>query len=272
MYSYCSPFKLTLLWITAGIMCGSVANAAVVTPGSLGNWSSAPAGGGITAISSTYVRSGNGSIEFTLPTVSAGADWTHQLAAPVAFSTFTSGAYEYWRDSASTNPAIQVPAYALLIDNDCNAGTTADQAYLVYEPYYQTPTVTALPTDQWVSETITPASVVWPAGGGMPWSSQTLASYMNGSAAGTTITVGSCIVGVVSFAGSGWDGAFHGAIDNVRLSAGGNEVVNGNFELAASATSPTVAVPALNQWGLGLMVLLLGALGVRRTGRSASKG
>lgn len=270
MYSHCSQFKLTHLLVAVGAMCGSAAHAAVITSASLGGWSSVPAGGGITAISSTLPRSGGGSIEFTLPTVSAGVDWAYQLPAPVALSTFTSGAYEYWRDSASTNPAIQVPAYALLIDNDCNVGTTADQAYLVYEPYYQTPTVTALPTDQWVSETITPASMVWPAGGGMPWSSQTLASYINGSATGTTITVGSCIVGVTPFAGSGWAGAFHGAIDNVRLTAGGTEVVNANFEPSAAPSTP-VAVPTLSQWGLGLTVLLLGALGLRRTRRSTSR-
>jgi len=75
---------------------------------------------------------------------------------------------------------------------------------------------------------------------------------------------------VVPFAGSGWAGAFHGAIDNVRLSAGGAEVVNGNFEPSPPATP--VAVPTLSQWGLGLMVLLLGVLGLRRTRRAASEG
>lgn len=105
----------------------------------------------------------------------------------------------------------------------------------------------------------------------MPWSSQTLSSYMNGSATGTTITVSSCIVAVVPFAGSGWVGAFHGAIDNVRLTAGVSEVVNANFELSAAPATP-VAVPTLSQWGLGLTVLLLGALGVRRTRRSISRG
>ena len=214
-----SPFEPTHLLVMVGWVCAAAAHAAIITPTSLGNWSSAPVGGGTTSISGTFPRSGNGSIEITLPTDAAGVDWPYQLATPVAFSTFTSGAYEHRRDGLSTIQSIQAPAYALLIDNDCNTGTTTDQAYLVYEPYYQT--LAAVPSDQWVSETITPASLVWPAGGGMPWSSQPLSSYMNGTATGTTISTSSCIVAVVPFAGSGWVGAFHGAIDNVRLSAGG---------------------------------------------------
>ena len=264
-----SPSKLVHLLAMAGIVWGSAAHAAIVTPASLGNWSPAPFGGGSTAISSTFPRSGSGSAEITLPDGSAGVDWSYQLTAPVALSTFTSGAYEYWRDNASTNPAFQVPVYGLLIDNDCNPGTTADQAYLIYEPYYQGPPVTAFPTDQWVSEAITPANVVWPIGGGMPWSTQPLSSYMNGTAAGTTITGSSCIMQVVPFAGSGWAGAFHGAIDNVRLTAGGAELVNANFEPSPPATP--VAVPTLSQWGLGLMVLLLGVLGFQRSRRATSK-
>lgn len=265
-----SPSKLVHLLAMAGIVWGSAAHAAIVTPASLGNWSPAPFGGGSTAISSTFPRSGSGSAEITLPDGSAGVDWSYQLTAPVALSTFTSGAYEYWRSSASTNPAIQAPAYALLTDNDCNAATTADQAYLVYEPYYQTPAVTALPTDQWVGETITPASLVWPIEGVVPWSSQPLSSYMNNSATGgTAIRGSSCILAVVAFAGSGWVGAFHGAIDNVRLTAGGAELVNANFEPSPPATP--VAVPTLSQWGLGLMVLLLGALGFQRSRRATSK-
>ena len=93
---------------------------------------------------------------------------------------------------------------------------------------------------------------------------------MNGTATGTTIYTSSCIVAVVPFAGSGWVGAFHGAIDNVRLSAGGTEVVNGNFELS-TAPAAAVPVPTLNQWGLGLMVLLMGALGFQRSRRATSK-
>ena len=117
-----SPSKLVHLLAMAGIVWGSAAHAAIVTPASLGNWSPSPFGGGTTAISGSFPRSGNGSIEITLPTDAAGVDWPYQLATPVAFSTFTSGAYEHRRDGLSTIQSIQAPAYALLIDNDCNTG------------------------------------------------------------------------------------------------------------------------------------------------------
>jgi hypothetical protein len=124
-----------------------------------------------------------------------------------------------------------------------------------------------------------PASIVWESGqsANNNWSSQPLSNYMNGTATGPVqesgINGNSCITALVPFAGSGWVGnstpVFHGAIDNVRMSAGGAEVVNANFEPYAPA-APT-AVPTLSQWGLGLTALLLGALGLRRTRRATSK-
>ena len=230
-----------------------------------------PFGGATTAITNVFPRSGDGSVEITLPNDSAGVDWEYQLATPVKLSTFTSGAYDYWRDSASTVTGHFVPTYALYIDHACDG---AKKTYLVYEPYYQSnPPVATAPTNQWVTESVTPASYVWESGQGLNWSSQPLSNYMAGTATGpaqpSTINGNSCITALVPFAGSGWAGVFHGGFDNVRMSAGGAEVVNANFELYAPV-APT-AVPTLSQWGLGLTALLLGALGLRRTRRAASK-
>ncbi|MCB2034646.1 MAG: IPTL-CTERM sorting domain-containing protein, partial [Ottowia sp.] len=97
------------------------------------------------------------------------------------------------------------------------------------------------------------------------WSTQPISAYMAGTATGgTAINGSSCIIGVLAFAGSGWIGMFHGAVDNVTLSAGGTELVNANFETAAPADAGTVAVPTLGEWGLALTAMLLGGLGIWR--------
>lgn len=249
-----AAFRLGLLIVAAGM--SHAATAAIVTPGNLNGWGSYVSGTGSTAITTTFPNSGDGAAEITMPDGSAYVEWYYDLATPVPLSRFTGGSYQYWRDSASTNPAIQAPSYGLWIDNDCNTATTNDQAYLVYEPYYQTNA--NAPTDQWVSESVGPTSRVWQAGGGVAWSMQPISAYMAGTATGTTAIRGtSCIIGVSAFAGSGWNGAFHGAVDNVTLSLSGAEVVNANFETALAA------VPTLGEWGLALTALLLGALGVR---------
>lgn len=250
----------------AALAAPQAATAAIITPSAPAGWGSTIYGGAISAITTTYPRSGSGSIEITLPSGTAGADWWVELATPAPLSTFSGGTYEWWRDSASTNDPIQAPAYALWIDNDCNTATTGDQTYLVYEPYYQTNA--NAPVNQWVGETVTPASVVWQAGGGVPWSAQPISAYMNGTATGgTAINGASCIVGVLPFAGSGWTGSFHGAMDNVTLTlAGAGQVVNANFEPdgAIAPGAGTVAVPTVGAWALGLMTLALGLLGGRR--------
>ncbi|MCB2025604.1 MAG: hypothetical protein KDG56_12525, partial [Ottowia sp.] len=156
-----SGFRFVFLAATAAL--SHAAAAAIVTPAALNGWSGTASGASTTAITTTFPNAGDGSAEITLNDGTGEVDWSYTLPTPVALSTFTSGSYDWWRDSASTNPAIQAPAYALWIDNDCNAATTGDQAYLVYEPYYQT-TANA-PTNQWVTETVAPASVVWQAGG-----------------------------------------------------------------------------------------------------------
>ena len=72
--------------------------------------------------------------------------WWYGLETPVPVSSFASASYEFYRDGASTNPGIQAPAYALWLDLDCDANTGADQTYLIYEPGYQTPAPTPVPT------------------------------------------------------------------------------------------------------------------------------
>lgn len=228
------PARTVRLIATAAAALACSAHAAIVTPADPAGWGNAASGGGSTAITGTLPRSGNGSAEITLPTVAAQAMWWYGLETPVPLSSFASASYEFYRDGASTNPGIQAPAYALWLDLDCDANTGADQTYLIYEPGYQTPAPTPVPTDQWVPQTITPTSIVWQNDIGAVAPFMPLSAYIDGSAG--TVS-GACIVGVLAFAGTGWDGSFHGAVDNVMLSAGGQSLA-ANFEVSAPPPPP----------------------------------
>ena len=61
------------------------------------------------------------------------------------------------------------------------------------------------------------------------------------------------------------DGSFHGAVDNVMLSAGGQSLA-ANFEDSAPPPPPPAPapVPTLGEWSLLLTGLLLAVLGSRQ--------
>jgi len=277
---FCMHFRLKHFLACAGLAGTCAAGAATITPAAMGNWSFEVYGDGTSSISGAQPRNGNGSIEITLPmtdlyengTSKAEVDWYYELPTPLPLSQFSSATYEWYRDSASANNAIQAPALALVVDNDCDATTKGDQGYLIYEPVYQQSSGWTAPVDQWVGESYTPSSQVWGNTGDV-WMRQLSAFMGDTPPTGATISGSSCIIGIGPFAGSGWDGAFHGFVDTVTLTAGETVLVNDNFELAPPppVAAPT-AVPTLDQWALGLMALLLGALGLRRAGRSGAKG
>ena len=77
---------------------------------------------------------------------------------------------------------------------------------------------------------------------------------------------------MLAFAGTGWDGSFHGAVDNVMLSAGGQSLA-ANFEVSAPPPPPPAPapVPTLGEWSLLLTGLLLAALGSRQAAVDAAR-
>ena len=65
--------------------------------------------------------------------------------------------------------------------------------------------------------------------------------------------------------GSGWNGEFYGAVDNVQIDFSGGRSLNSNFEVAASG-----AVPEPATWGM--MILGFGMMGASvRYRRRSSK-
>jgi hypothetical protein len=214
-------------------------------------------------INVAYPRSGDGSVLFRSPSGAGKADIEY-LANAInlggnyvaagslgRFADFVGMSYEWYRSSSSTNPSAQHPSLRILLDADGNLLTTGDRGGLVFERGYNTPSV--VPTDTWVADSIGSSTYVWNFGLGIgtladidltsnPYD-QTLAQWQ-------AYFPNAVILGFSSGVGSGWNGVFEGAVDNIGWRIG-NQSFNFNFE---------VAVPEPATWavvGVGLAGLAL---------------
>lgn len=207
-------------------------------------------GGSTVGITSTYARSGNGSayMSGTIANTSK-ADMEYyfggQYVNPFKLSDLNGLAYDYYRNSSSTAGAGLAPSLRIMIDEDGVLGGT-DQSILIFEPIYNGTSI--IPVDQWVSNTITGSSNLWwrqfnPGNTVVNPFGQLLSSYASAggvSSAGRTINGNSLVYGLSSGIGSGWNGTFDGAVDNIEVSYASNDVTF-NFETQAVTATPEPA-------------------------------
>ena len=177
-------------------------------------------------ISTANPRSGNGSVAFSSPGSAGKADIEFlpnafniggnfvSVGSLGAFSALQSFGYDWYRDSSSTNPAVQHPALRVLVDLDGNL-MTPDRAGLVFERAYNSlPTL----TDTWVTDLVSSSTNLWSFGalgfadGGY---SVTLADWL-----ADTRLANAAIVGFSAGVGSGWNGEFTGYVDNINWTIG----------------------------------------------------
>jgi len=233
-------------------------------------------GGGSVGIRNNYPRSGNGSVYFNSPGSSGKADIEYFADPVLAGSNFIPNplnpssilgplaalshlSYEWYRDGSSfTVPNHLHPVLRLGILR-VNSDNTAAVGYLTFERVYNG--FGAAPTDSWQSDNIIGSNYkLWATdslGFGDPNDDinqvlKTIPDWVSdANAVGATLFVISVNAGI----GSGWDGTFTGAVDNITFGFGGNYTTY-NFEVVPEPASM-----------LALGSGLIGLLGLRRRKR-----
>lgn len=228
------------------------ANRSYATPVT-NTWQQSAVGGDTTiGITTDYAKDGNGSAYFT--TTDANGDGASKgdlqfyFAQPVLLSALNSVSYSWYRDASSTASNILAPALRFDIrKNGAFAGS------LVFENYYQGEVAAA--TSTWTTLTATLNSGdIWATNAALgptfatAGGEKTFQQWINDNA-GSTLTVTGVSFGI----GSGWNGTFAGAVDNVAYSFTGGPSANFNFEVAQGAA----AVPEPASWAM-----MIGGFGI----------
>lgn len=239
---------------------GGGANRATATP-TIGSFYQSEVGGnGTVGITKTYTNDGNGAAYFAGSDAGGASkgDLAYNFASAVALSSLTSMSYDFYRDSASTINAGLAPVMRFnILKNGSFAGS------LVLENIYQTQA--NAPVDTWTTVSASLNSgIVWATNGAL---GPTFASAAGGQKtfqawidanSGSTLTVTGLTLGF----GSGWNGNFSAAIDNVQFGFTGGPSADFDFAVASDVPEPST-------WAMMIIGIGLTGAAMRRR-RSAS--
>ena len=248
----------TLFAGSAMVVLASAASAAVVTPSNPQGWSAQNVKGtGTVAIDSTYKPAGQqGSLHFTTSGGNDKADFvdTWGVVAGRTLGNISALSYSYLRDAQSTTADYRAPAFRLSFYD----APTGKSGYLIYEPVYQQPGNAPVPTGVWNDKDILGGNFWMREFGGSGTIEKydvTLAQWASGTQQAPNAYVlnsNTSIYAIEVGVGSGWDGTFVGAADNVNL-AFGSDVISANFEPDGTAAVPEPASWAMMVGGFGLV-------------------
>lgn len=201
-------------------------------------------------ITTNYANNGNGSLYFTTSSMAGKADYQYLFANPFQLSSLDSFGYEFYRDASTTVGTVQNPAMRMMITNGQQSGT------LVYETAYNSGPSS---TNQWHSISVGSNTNLWLyiSGCGVYESyGITLGAWQTTGGTnqcGTTVNGNWYVYGMNVGVGSGWNGYFEGAVDNVSYKLVGQGGQSFNFEVARQPVPEpsTFALIAGGLLGLG---------------------
>ncbi len=197
--------------------------------------------GASAGITTAYPDSGDGSIQFTAPT-GAKADFEYYFSTGKTFllSSLNALSYDLYRSSTSTAAAKYEPALRLYVSDGNKSG------YLVYEGIYNGQAVA--PVDGFASFDVLSAKF-WGTGN-LP---DAFANYDRTLADWVTLLPNLKVTALSTGVGSGWDGTFAGAVDNVAFGTVQDGKTVFNFEVAgANAVPEPASIIAVTVGLLGL--------------------
>jgi hypothetical protein len=235
----------TAMCCSALLVVPVVVQAVTITPTNLQGW--APANvrnSGTVAITTAYPNATNGSLRFVQSTGADKADFEIVNSNVGGFGLvkdITSVGYEFYRASG-TVPAWLAPVLRLGVYDP----VSGKASLLIWEPVYNGSPL-SVPVGNWVAVDASTGNWWMRALGGSACTYEvyygiTLAEWVSGlndgvpigqvlgctpNPVGTQAWVASINVGI----GSGWTGAFDGAVDNVQLGFGGTPPSMYNFEV-----------------------------------------
>ncbi len=247
----------------------------IVNDGSATGWRYNNAGsGGSVGIDTTYARDGDGSVRLqgtqnasradilyvagTTTSATSNTSLTSTYNASLgAFSALDGFSFDWYRDSSVTGARANVaPSFRILLDRDGNLNTKNDRGELIFELVYQPGPGFVAPLDQWVSSTGSSAAYLHNTGLGLGTAYNinatgyaydgTLAQWQDLSQLSNAV-----ILGFGLSMGSGWGGAYKGAVDNISWTIDGVTTTT-NFEVAPSDVPEpaTLALVALALVGI----------------------
>ncbi len=203
--------------------------------------------GGAVGITNTYADHGNGSIQYTGPAnAKADLEYYFSPANSFALTSLTSFSYDVYRSSTSTAEAWDVPALRLYVTDG-----SGHSGYLIYEPIYnETAGSRTSPTNAFVSYN-TINDDFWTSSATLGNPGDAFNVYNRNLAGWNSIDPNLRVYGFSVGIGSGWNGSFDGAVDNISYGVNGT-TTNFNFE-TPSTVSPTPEPSSLLLLGSGLV-------------------
>lgn len=229
-------------------MSVSIASAETVTPASPQGWNAANVrSGGTVAIDDTHPENGQGSLHLTTTAdPSSKADFVNSwgVVSGRTLGNITALNYSFFRDAGGTAANYLAPAFRLSFFDQ----PTGKSGYLIFEPVYQSSGNQPVATGSWIDTNMLSGNFWMREFGGSGTIEKydvTLADWSSGQQQAPNAYIlnkDTFIYGIETGVGSGWNGTFSGAVDNVNISFG-RDTVSANFEPNATAT-PAVPEPA----------------------------
>jgi len=197
--------------------------------------------GGSAGITTTNPNNGNGSLAFSGP-ANAKADFEYYFSAPNQFllSDLNALSYDYYRSSSSTAGSQYAPALRLSVTNGTQTG------YLVYEGIYNGTPVS--PVNSFIAAN-TISAKFW-ATGSLP---DAFNNYDRTLSDWTTLVPNLRVTALSTGIGSGWNGSFEGAVDQITFGVAGRGTTTFNFEAGAVAAVPETSTWLMMLVGFGMI-------------------